>query len=201
MEQQSPDQERSLYLGGLARDAGRLLPERAQRRQFSGIGRPPALRRTSADTVTMIETRSEGVWPDTCLTEAVMRSATKSVDQTEEYRSALMAERARIMGGNQRDRDILVFPGGVAVEDQAPLMHDQFVAIRQHRMDLRKLKLIDAALERLNGGEFGTCDDCGERIPGKRLKAVPWAAYCVPCQDRMDTRQEAEAAHVLEMIA
>jgi DnaK suppressor protein len=112
-----------------------------------------------------------------------------------------MAERARIMGGNQKDRDILVFPGGVAVEDQAPLMHDQFVAIRQHRMDLRKLKLIDAALQRLNSGDFGICDDCGERIPNKRLKAVPWAAYCVPCQDRIDGRQEAEAAHTLEMIA
>jgi DnaK suppressor protein len=80
-------------------------------------------------------------------------------------------------------------------------MHDQFVAIRQHRMDLRKLKLIDAALQRLNSGDFGICDDCGERIPDKRLKAVPWAAYCVPCQDRIDGRQEAEAAHTLEMIA
>jgi hypothetical protein len=30
---------------------------------------------------------------------------------------------------------------------------------------------------------------------------VPWAACCVPCQDRIDGRQEAEAAHTLEMIA
>ena len=201
MEQQLPNQPKSQDAGRLACDVGRLLPERAQRRQFSGIRGPPALHRTSGDTVTMIETRTESVWPNTCLTEAVMRNATNSVDQTAEYRSALMAERARVMGWNQNDRDILVFPGGVAVEDQAPLMHDQFVAIRQHRMDLRKLKLIDAALQRLNSGDFGICDDCGERIPDKRLKAVPWAACCVPCQDRIDVREEGEAAHTLEMIA
>ena len=63
-------------------------------------------------------------------------------------------------------------------------MHDQFVTLRQHRMDLRKLKLIDAALKRLDRDEFGLCADCEESIPAKRLKVVPWAAYCVPCQDR-----------------
>ena len=35
-------------------------------------------------------------------------------------------------------------------------MHDQFVTLRQHRMDVRKLKLIDAALERLDEGRIRT---------------------------------------------
>jgi RNA polymerase-binding transcription factor DksA len=105
------------------------------------------------------------------------------------------------MGTNPKDLDILAFPEGVGVEDQAPLMHDQFIALRQHRMHLRKLKLIDAALERLNKGEFGSCDECGKPIPDKRLNVVPWATHCVPCQDRMDNRDEAEAKEPLEMIA
>ena len=37
-------------------------------------------------------------------------------------------------------------------------------------MDLRKVKLIDAALERLDRGEFGLCADCEESIPAKRLE-------------------------------
>jgi DnaK suppressor protein len=105
------------------------------------------------------------------------------------------------MGGVQEGRDILVFPGGIAVEDQAPLMHEQFVALRQRRMDGRKLKLIDAALDRLNSGDFGLCGECGERISDKRLKALPWAAYCVECQSGIDRRETAEALPALAMIA
>jgi DnaK suppressor protein len=136
-----------------------------------------------------------------CFIDAVMKRGTKGVDQTTDHRSALLAERARIMGGVQEGRDILVFPSGIAVEDQAPLMHEQFVALRQHRMDGRKLKLIDAALERLNSGDFGICGDCGERISDKRLEALPWAAYCVECQSGIDGREPAEAVPALAMIA
>ena len=130
-----------------------------------------------------------------------MAAKTMQVDQTADYRSALMAERARVTRGNTRPLEILALPVGMAAEDQAPLMHDQFVTLRQHRMDLRKLKLIDAALERLDRGEFGLCADCEEPIPAKRLKVVPWAAYCVPCQDRTDSRGDAETGDELKMIA
>ena len=130
-----------------------------------------------------------------------MAAKTMQMDQTADYRSALMAERVRVTRGNTRPFDILALPVGMAAEDQAPLMHDQFVTLRQHRMDLRKLKLIDAALERLDRGEFGLCADCEEAIPAKRLKVVPWAAYCVPCQDRTDAHEDAEASDDLKMIA
>ncbi len=130
-----------------------------------------------------------------------MASRTKRVDQTAGYRSALLAERARITGGNQKELEILVLPGSLAMEDQAPLMHDQFVALRQHRMDRRKLKLIDAALERLDRGEFGLCAECEDPIPVKRLNVVPWAACCVPCQDRTDASDDVGMDDELEMIA
>lgn len=130
-----------------------------------------------------------------------MGTGQKRTDDTTEYRSALLAERARLIGGKQKELEILVLPGSLAVEDQAPLMHDQFVALRQHRMDQRKLKLIDAAIERLETGEFGVCADCEQPIPVKRLHIVPWAAYCVPCQDRTDASGGEEADDTLERIA
>ena len=126
---------------------------------------------------------------------------TKKVDQTADYRSALLTELARVTGGNQNDLEFLVIPGGIAVEDQAPLMHEQFVALRQHRIDRRKLRLIDAALARLDRGQFGICDECDEPIPAKRLNVVPWAAYCVPCQDRMEADKDVEMDDTLKMIA
>jgi len=44
------------------------------------------------------------------------------------------------------------------------------------------VRQIDAALERLNTGAYGRCDACGEGIPIARLRAVPFATRCVPCQ-------------------
>jgi DnaK suppressor protein len=123
------------------------------------------------------------------------------MNQSAEYRSALDAERARVTGGDQNDLEVLVVPGGIALEDHAPITHDQFIVLRRRRTDRRKLKMIDAALARLDTGEFGVCDDCGEPIPAKRLKIVPWAECCVPCQDRRDARGGAEADEALEMSA
>jgi len=40
---------------------------------------------------------------------------------------------------------------------------------------------VDRALEKLEEGTYGECDDCGRRIGAERLDAVPWAALCVDC--------------------
>jgi len=43
---------------------------------------------------------------------------------------------------------------------------------------------IDRALEKLEEGTYGTCDDCGRSIAPERLEALPWATRCVSCQGR-----------------
>ena len=42
------------------------------------------------------------------------------------------------------------------------------------------------ALERLRGGDYGTCQECGETIAPARLKAMPEVTTCVRCQDRLE---------------
>ena len=49
--------------------------------------------------------------------------------------------------------------------------------------DRRLLRLIDEALRRTETGDYGLCVNCGEPVPEKRLEAIPWARYCVRCQD------------------
>jgi DnaK suppressor protein len=44
------------------------------------------------------------------------------------------------------------------------------------------LELVDAALARLDDGTFGLCLRCGVVIPDGRLEVLPWAAFCVRCQ-------------------
>lgn len=124
------------------------------------------------------------LWRGKCSNVNRMTTRTKSADKDFDYRSALLAERARVAGPGQTDLEVLVLPGGTAVEDQALLMHEHFVALRQYGMDRSKLKLIDAALERLDRGEFGMCAECEKEIPAKRLKIVPWAPCSLPGADR-----------------
>jgi len=42
------------------------------------------------------------------------------------------------------------------------------------------------ALERLRGGEYGVCEECGEAIAPARLRAMPEVTTCVRCQDRLE---------------
>ncbi len=52
-----------------------------------------------------------------------------------------------------------------------------------------QLKAIDSALSRLERGRYGICEKCKEEIPIERLKAVPFAAYCIDCQKTRNERK------------
>ena len=57
-------------------------------------------------------------------------------------------------------------------------------------VESRELARIEYAMERMHEGQFGICEGCGEPISAKRLEAVPWAKFCIPCYERV--RQEEE---------
>jgi DnaK suppressor protein len=42
-----------------------------------------------------------------------------------------------------------------------------------------QLRQVEAALQRLEAGEYGTCSVCGKPIPVERLEAVPWTTLCI----------------------
>lgn len=49
-----------------------------------------------------------------------------------------------------------------------------------------KVRQVREAIDRVNDGSFGECRRCEEPIPAKRLNAVPWAEYCLRCQEVVD---------------
>lgn len=59
--------------------------------------------------------------------------------------------------------------------------HLNFDTVERER---KLLKEIDAALERIKEGSYGTCEGCGKEIATRRLRAVPWARYCLVCAER-----------------
>ena len=56
------------------------------------------------------------------------------------------------------------------------------------------LEEVERSIRRMDQGEYGTCMECGEKISKKRLDAVPWARFCVPCQERVEQGIREEVA-------
>jgi len=54
--------------------------------------------------------------------------------------------------------------------------------------EIEKLKLINEALKRIYDGSYGICEICGEYIPEKRLKIVPYASYCIECKSKEEKK-------------
>ena len=48
--------------------------------------------------------------------------------------------------------------------------------------DRRLLRDVVSALERMDDGNFGSCERCSEAIAEKRLEALPFARHCIDCQ-------------------
>jgi RNA polymerase-binding protein DksA len=54
--------------------------------------------------------------------------------------------------------------------------------------DLKRLRLIDSALTRIQQGKYGLCIKCGKKIPQNRLEAIPYALMCVECKSAEERR-------------
>jgi len=122
------------------------------------------------------------------------KRATSSVlsNPTETYRRMLLAKREQVVSGLGIKFDTIAKMGRVAEEDQAQISHDEFVSLRLNSLDYGQLRLVEEALDRLQSGDYGICLACEQPIPPKRLQALPWARYCVPCQEEVGMNHEEE---------
>jgi DnaK suppressor protein len=77
--------------------------------------------------------------------------------------------------------------------------HEEWLFLNRNSIDMKLLREISGALKRIDLGSYGVCPECEEDISVKRLDAVPWARYCVTCQDLVATRiEEGELVDELE---
>jgi DnaK suppressor protein len=106
------------------------------------------------------------------------------------YRKILLEKRKSVMIALGMKFDTLAKMGRVAEEDQAQLSHDEFVSLRLNSLDYVQLRMIEEALDRIEAGDYGICLSCEEPIPAKRLEALPWAKFCVTCQQSIGSMQD-----------
>jgi DnaK suppressor protein len=66
--------------------------------------------------------------------------------------------------------------------------HEEWIFLNRNTIDMKLLREISDALHRMEHGTYGVCMECEEPISTKRLDAVPWARYCVTCQEAIANR-------------
>jgi DnaK suppressor protein len=68
----------------------------------------------------------------------------------------------------------------------ASLIHDDEIVADVADRRLRELQAVNRALEDVDAGRYGICQECGEAIAAARLRAMPFATRCVPCQAALE---------------
>jgi DnaK suppressor protein len=110
----------------------------------------------------------------------------------EAYRKKLQTKREELLNniarveeeGRAADEDTTV-----DLADKAANSYTKEFLFGQTNIDRNLLRLIDEALLRIREGEFGVCANCEKEIQQKRLDAVPWAKYCIECQEKQEQGQ------------
>ena len=111
-----------------------------------------------------------------------MRMAAKSPKSA--YRTLLLRKRSELLASAKGA------PAALATSVQSPDVVE--FAVRTAEQDVtavtaslrsQLLKEVDNALGRCARGTFGACEGCHEDISPNRLKAIPWARYCLTCQE------------------
>jgi len=120
-------------------------------------------------------------------------------DVTQRLESLLRAKQMEISAA-LRNRDEIVIEKASDDLDRVQLMGERELAIRNLDRDSNLHQQIGIALARIAKGTYGACLYCDEDISAKRMAAVPWAAFCINCQEQID-RREIEVDENIEGLA
>ena len=119
--------------------------------------------------------------------------------ETERLTSLLQARQTEL-SRSLHHRDEIVIEKASDALDEVQLKEERELAIRNLSRDSSALRLIHRALLRIANGTYGICLHCEEDILPKRMAAVPWAAFCIQCQEKID-RREIEIDEAVELLA
>src|ERR1043166_2171427 len=125
-----------------------------------------------------------------------------AMNQTElkKYKAILEAKAAELNVG-LRNRDEIAIEKTPDAIDEVQLAGERELAIRNLDRESNLLRNVKGALARIADGSYGICLHCEEEIKPKRLEAVPWAKYCIRCQEAADRHEfEADTAETMDEL-
>lgn len=107
--------------------------------------------------------------------------------QMNKYQKRLLEKKKEIVDEFRRNmdyrRETTADDGTQDMADKATMSYNKEFLFSLTDSERELLQLIEEALIRIDKKEFGTCSNCTEVIKQNRLEAVPWAKYCINCQE------------------
>jgi DnaK suppressor protein len=100
----------------------------------------------------------------------------------EEFKQMFLTRQQEIVDSHAKKEEEIPIDGG----DEVDLVQSALLKAMADKLSFRdkeNLKKIQNALQRINDGTFGVCEECGEAISEKRLKALPQCTTCVICAE------------------
>src|ERR1043166_5542928 len=125
-----------------------------------------------------------------------------AMNQTElkKYKAILEAKAAELNVG-LRNRDEIAIEKTPDALDEVQLAGERELAIRNLDRESNMLRNVRGALARMAEGSYGICLHGEEDIKVKRLDAVPWAKYCIRCQEAADRHEfETETGETMDEL-
>lgn len=77
--------------------------------------------------------------------------------------------------------------------DRATVESGRSFELRIRDRERKLLSKIEAAIQRIEDGEFGLCEECGEPIGEKRLQARPVTTLCIDCKTIQENKEKSQA--------
>ena len=114
-----------------------------------------------------------------------------TTNEVQGFRKVLMARVAELERIT-RQRDGITIERSADQLDELQAASDRALAVCNLDREFNQLRRVRAALRRIPEGSFGTCQRCDEDIHPKRLAAVPWATFCIRCQEAVDQHLDIE---------
>ncbi len=117
--------------------------------------------------------------------------------EMKEYKDRLLALRVRLQGDvtnladaalnkrrNEANGDLSSMP--IHMADLGSDNFEQEFTLTLMESEGGVLEKVEAALERIEDGTYGECEECGAKIPKARLNAIPYATMCVKCASQTE---------------
>lgn len=109
----------------------------------------------------------------------------------QEIKKKLIEQRNTLLSEAEEALNMLpgqtIFPD---MGDQASAEIDRSFMLRLRGREQRLLKKIEASIEKIDNGSFGTCEVCGEEIHIKRLEARPVTTMCIFCKKEQEEEEK-----------
>ncbi|MDX1946846.1 MAG: TraR/DksA C4-type zinc finger protein [Pirellulaceae bacterium] len=119
--------------------------------------------------------------------------------ECKEFKSMLLSLRSRLRGDvngladsalrktrSEASGDLSSMPIHMADVGTDAFEQEFTLSLMEH--DGTALEQIEAALERIEDGQYGVCLECEAKIPKARLTVLPHTPYCVKCADKVPSR-------------